>query len=82
MMLIIETNYPSMTDFYFVSMLYFFNVNHFIYILNYNNVILYLVLSNTHVVITNDLDSLLPIDKHQPALTITLSCSQFDSLTV
>jgi hypothetical protein len=56
------------------------NLNQYNFIHNHNNVSLDLVLSNVHVNVSNDLDPLLPIDKHHPALNISLDCNLCDLL--
>jgi len=63
-------------------MLSHFNLFQFNFIRNHNNVILDLALSNVHLCITNDPDPLVPIDKHHPALNISLNCNQFNILPV
>lgn len=73
-------NSTSHIDSYFVSMLSIFNLNHLIFLRNVSNVVLDLVLSNTHLVVSNDYDPLLPLDKHHPALIITINCCTFNLL--
>lgn len=58
------------------------NLYQYNFIRDHNNVSLELVLSNVHVNVFNDPDPLLPIDKHHPALNISLDCIQFDLLQV
>lgn len=58
------------------------NLYQYNFIRSHNNVSLELVLSNVHVNVFNDPDPLLPIDKHHPALNISLDCIQFDLLQV
>jgi hypothetical protein len=58
------------------------NLNLYNFIRNHNNVSLDLLLLNVHVNVPNDPDLLLPIDKHHPALNISLDCNKFDLLQV
>lgn len=71
----------SPIDSYFISMLSQFNFNQFNLLRNNNNVTLDLVLSNIHLSVSNEPDPLLPIDKHHPALNITLKYEQFNILS-
>ncbi|KAL4107986.1 hypothetical protein QTP88_018251 [Uroleucon formosanum] len=71
----------SPIDSYFISMLSQFNFNQFNLLRNNNNVTLDLVLSNIHLSVSNEPDPLLPIDKHHPALNITLKYEQFSILS-
>lgn len=66
---------------YFISMLSLFHFNQFNLVRNHNNVTLDLVLSNIHLFVLNDPDPLLPIDKHHPALNISLKYEQFNTLS-
>jgi len=58
-----------------------FNFNQCNLLRNHNNVILDLVLSNIHLSIFNEPYPLLPIDKHHPALNISLKYEQFNILS-
>lgn len=69
----------SQIDSYFVSMLSHYNFNQFNLVRNHNN-ILDLALSNAHITVSNDPDSLLPIDLHHPALNISLNFDHYDIL--
>lgn len=71
----------SPIDSYLVSMLSQFNLNQFYLLRNNNNVTLNLILSNIHLSVSNEPDPLLPIDKHHPALNITLKYEQFNILS-
>jgi len=73
-------NSTSQIDSYFVNMLSYLNFNQLNHVPNENNVILDLVLSNVHLNVSNDPDPLLPLDKHHPALNVTIDYNQFNLL--
>jgi len=61
-------------------MLSYFNFNQLNHVLNDNDVTLDVVLSNAHLNVFNDPDPLLPLDKHHPALNVTIDYNQFNLL--
>lgn len=61
-------------------MLSYFNFNQLNQVRNENDVTLDLVLSNAHLNVFNDPDPLLPLDKHHPALNVTIDYNQFNVL--
>jgi len=76
----LKINCTSQVDSYFVNMLSYFNFNQLNHVHNENDVTSELVLSNAHLNVSNDPDPLLPLDKHHPALNVTIDYNQFNLL--
>jgi len=70
------SNCTSQLDSYFINILSYFNLNQFNHIFNENDV----VLSIVHLNVSKDPDPLLPLDKHHPALNVTIDYNQFNLL--
>lgn len=63
-------------------MLSHLSLNQYNYLRYHNYVTLDLVLSNVDVNVSNNPDLILSIDKHHPALNVSLNCNTFEILPV